>query len=132
MKQYDLIADRIEEVIGNMFAAVKTDFSGQFSYSLLFNPRKNRTWFVVLFSPTPASFRMALQEGTCYHLYSYLSESVFKDDILKDVDIFKCFETGDRPANTEEYASLFSIVSDKLDRLRNASKSTDGNCRLWA
>jgi hypothetical protein len=68
MKQYDLIADKIEEILGNMFNAVQTDHSRQFEYSLLFNPNKHHTWFVVLFSPALANLKVALQDGTCYLL----------------------------------------------------------------
>ena len=129
MTQDDSIADKIEEAIGNMFHAVKTDNSKQFSYSLLFNPKKSSTWFVVLFAPTITNLKKSLQDGTCYLLYSYLLDIFSKDEELQSIDIFTSFEIGDRPTNNEAYNTLLMALSNKLDRLRNSNESSNKvNC----
>jgi hypothetical protein len=129
MTQYDLIADKIEEGIGNMFYTVQTDYSKQFAYSLLFNPKKSNTWFVVLFAPTLTTLRKALQDGTCYLLYSYLLDRFSKNEELKSIDIFTSFDSGDRPTTNEAYDTLLIALSNKLDRLRNPNESSNKiNC----
>src|SRR5688572_14887368 len=125
MRQYDLIADKIEEVIGNMFYAVQTEYSKQFEYSLLFNPNKHHTWFVVLFSPALTNFRNALQDGTCYLLYNYLVDIFSKDEFLTNIDIFTSLEVGNRPTTNEDHDTLFMALSNKLNRLRNTRESTN-------
>lgn len=112
-----------------MFHAVQTDCSKQFGYSLLFNPNKRHTWFVVLFSSTLSNFRKALQDGTCYLLYSYLVCKFTNDEVLSNIDIFTSFEIGDRPATNEVYDTLFITLSNKLDKLRNSKElSNQTNC----
>ncbi len=129
MRQYDLIADKIEGIVGNMFHAVQTEYSKQFEYSILFNPNKCHTWFVVLFYPTPPNFKKAMQDGTCYLLYSYLMNNFSKDEVLTNIDIFTSFETGERPTANEVYDTLFATLSKKLDRLRNSIESSNQtNC----
>ena len=125
MRQYDLIADKIEEVIRQMFHAVQTEYCNEFAYSLLFNPNKGQTWFVVLFSPTISNFKKALQDGTCYFLYSYLVDNFSKDEVLRNVDIYTSFEIGDRPTTNEAYDTLLSAISNKLERLRKTNESAD-------
>jgi hypothetical protein len=124
MKQHDLIADKIEETIGNMFHAVQTEYTKQFSYSLLFNPNKSNSWFVVLFSPTSMILKKSLQDGTCYLLYVYLLDSFSKDEELKSINILTSFEIGDRPTTNEAYNTLIIALSNKLDRLRNSNESS--------
>ncbi len=129
MRQYDLIADKIEDIVGNMFHAVQTEYSKEISYSLLFNPNKRHTWFVVLFSPTFANFKEALQDGTCYLLYNYLVNNFSRDEVLISIDIFTSFEIGDRPTTNEVYDTLFTTLTMKLDRLRNSNElSNQTNC----
>lgn len=125
MRQNELIADKIEEGIRNMFHAVQTEYSNQFSYSLLFNPNKRHTWFVVLFSPALVNFKKALQNGTCYLLYSYLVDNFTKDELLRNIEIFASFEIGDRPTTNEAYDTLFIALSNKFDRLRKTNESPD-------
>ena len=125
MSQYDLIADKIEGIVGNMFHAVQTEYSKQFAYSLLFNPNKSQTWFVVLFYPTLANFKKAMQDGTCYLLYKYLVDNFPKDEVLTNIDIFTSFEIGDRPITNEAYDKLLIALSDKLDRLHKTNESAD-------
>lgn len=125
MRQYDLVADKIEEVILHMFHAVQTEHSKEFAYSLLFNPTKGNTWFVVLFSPTISNFKKALQDGTCYFLYSYLVDNFSNDEVLTNIDIFTSFEIGDRPTTNESYDTLLTALSNKLDRLRKTNDSAD-------
>lgn len=129
MKQHDLIADKIEETIGNMFHAVQTEHSKQFAYSVLFNPNKSNTWFVALFSPTFMNLKKALQDGTCYLLYSYLLDRFSTEEELKSTDIFISFEVGDRPTTNETYNTLIIALRNKLDRLQNSKESSNQiNC----
>lgn len=129
MRQYDLIADKIEEVIGKMFYSVQTEYSKQFAYSLLFNPNKSQTWFVVLFSPTIADLKKALRDGTCYLLYSFLMDNFSKDEVLSNIDIFTSFETGSRPTTNDAHDTLFITLSNKLKRLSNSNELHDqANC----
>ncbi len=129
MRQYDLIADKIEDVVSNMFHAVQMEYSKEFAYSLLFNPNKRHTWFVVLFSPTYDNFKKALQDGTCYLLYKYLMDNFSQDEVLRNIDIFTSFEIGDRPTTNEVYETLFAKLNMKLDRLRNTNESSNQtNC----
>jgi hypothetical protein len=129
MRQYDLIADKIEEEIGEMFHAIQTDHSTQFEYSLLFNPNKHHTWFVVLFCPAIADFKKALQDGTCFQLYSFLTDKFSKNEVLMNIDIFTSFETGSRPTNNETNDILFTALSNKLEKLRNSKEfENHSNC----
>lgn len=121
MRQYELIADKIEEVLGNMFHGTETSYSRQFGYSLLFNPNKHHTWFVVLFSPTVTNLKKALQDGTCYLLHRHLKDNFSSDELLRNIDIFTDFEVGDRPTANEAYDTLFVSLTNKLGRLRNST-----------
>lgn len=108
-----------------MFNAVQTDYSSQFSYSLLFNPNMRQTWFVVLFAPSHIILKKALQDGTCYLLYSHLVNKFAKDEFLRNIEIFTDYEIGERPTTNETYDTLFKALSNKFDRLRKINESPD-------
>lgn len=125
MKQFEIIADKIEESVGSMFSAVQTASTELFSYTILFNPNKHYTWLVALFAATNDKLKSAIRDGSCYLMYKYLQDDFQINDALKSIDIFTSFEVGSRPTNTEEYNRLHETLTAKLQRMRNSSQQPD-------
>ena len=120
MRQYDLIADKLEEVIGNMFYTIKTDHSSPFEYSILFNPNKHSNWFIVLFVKSDTHLKVAMEDGTCYLFHKYLQERVRTDEMLRNIVVVTRFWLGDRPQSEDAYNELFSLLINWHKRILNA------------
>jgi hypothetical protein len=125
MSQNEVIADKIEEVIGRMFFAFSEYETKSSEYSLCFNPSKYRAWFIEIYFPDRNQLRIAINNGTCYEIHRYLLKEFEGIEELESVERSIFFEFGNRPVNEEDYGNRHSILIEKTKRLLGASGQSD-------
>lgn len=128
----DFIADKIEEVIGRMFAYFKSIKIGVTEYSILFKPQKSKTWFIVLFFANRDTLKDNLNNGICYQLHSYLLNELNETTELSNIERVVSFEQGNRPIVQTEIDGLLNILLTRLDAQKNVANKenieTCGTC----
>ena len=127
MNQNELIADKIEEVIGKMFQAFSEFEPKSSEYSLYYDPNKYPSWFVELYFSDRSQLNTAIENGTCYEIHSYLSNEFENIAELKDINRAIYFEFGNRPENQTEYLESHIKLIEKTKRLSKPNKKTDSD-----
>lgn len=117
MSEINLLADKIEEAIRKMFASAAEQKSGMVNYALLFNPKKSKTWVIVLFFDDKAKLKKALNEGFCYAVHQFLKNEL--DLIDKELPVSIRFDAGQYPTNETEYELLLEKHTAVYDTLNN-------------
>ena len=132
MVSNDFIADKIEEVVGRMFAYFKSIETGVTEYSILFNPQQSKTWFIVLFFESSDILKNNLTNGICYQLHSYLLNELTAITEILDIERLVSFEQGNRPIAKSGIDSLFNKLLTRLEGQKNVSNKeniqTCGTC----
>lgn len=78
MNNSELIADKIEEVIGRMFVNFESINPKASEYSILFNPKKHPSWFILIFFADLDQLKEGLKNGVCYQIYTYFHAELKK------------------------------------------------------
>ena len=125
MKQYEVIADRIEEALARMFHVFSEFESKPSEYSLYFNPKLYGSWFIEIYFSDSKQIGTAIGNGTCYQIQGYLQEEFNGFEELKYVERSIFFEFGNRPSNEEEYYNRHLILIEKTKRLLGAKGQSD-------
>jgi len=118
----ELIADKLEEVIGRMLTHFKTLNPKPSEYSILYNPQKHASWFILIFFADINQLRDGLKSGACYQIHSFMLDELSKIGEISDVDRSIFFESGNRP---NEKADIVNLYGKLLDKLEGLSKTTD-------
>jgi len=120
----ELIADQIEEVIKQMVVAGRSLAPRASEYTILYDPRRYASWFVVIFFADITLLRDAIKNGTCYHLHSFLLNELDKVDQLSDVSLTINFEHGNRPVEKIAIDNLLGRLIKKHEaQMNNAGKA---------
>lgn len=131
MVSNDFIADKIEEIIGRMFDYFKSIKIGVTEYSILFNPQKGRTWFIVFFFANREVLKNNLNNGICYQLHSYLLNELNKTTEVSNIERVVSFEQGNRPILKTEIDALLNIMLTRIDGQKNvANKEIIETCGI--
>ena len=132
MVSNNFIADKIEEVIERMFADFKSIKIGVTEYSVLFNPQKSKTWFIILYFENGNTLNDNLNNGICYQLHNYLLNELNKTTEISDIERLVSFESGKRPIEKNEIDNILSFLLTRLEGLKNAANKeniqTCGGC----
>jgi hypothetical protein len=129
MNNSELIADRIEEIIGRMFAYFRSFGSGATEYSMFYDPRRHASWFIIIFFADKNQLREALKNGVCYQVYNYLSSELDNAAETSTIGRSISFELGNRPKEQIDIDNLFERLAKKQEALIKATnKSNTGEC----
>jgi len=114
MNTSESIADRIEEVIGDMFAAFRPYESGATEYCMFYDPKKHSSWLIVIFFSDKNDLTRSLKDGICYQIHKYIKEGL--DNHLETTNIKSTifFEPGHRPVEQEKANDLFNSLLKKI------------------
>ena len=86
MNKYEIIADKIEEVISYMFRGFSAFDPKASEYAMFYNPSKCDNWFVVIYFADNVQLKEALQNGTCYQMHQFLAEEYEELGELREVN----------------------------------------------
>jgi hypothetical protein len=131
MNNSERIADTIEEVIGCIFVTFKSTENGPTEYLLLYHPRKQKSWLVVIFFTDALKLKSAIKSGICYQLHSHLLEEFDKTEILANIPCSAHFEYGNRPMEQKSIEQLHDkliLRSDKLQKSAGRSEDVCSQC----
>ena len=118
MDEINLLADKIEQAIRNVFAHAAEHESGMWNYALLFDSKKSENWVVVLFFKDKIQLKKSLNNtGFCYWINKFLENELTLIDEQLLVDIR--FGTGEYPSNDVEYEHLLENHIKIYDTLKN-------------
>src|SRR5688572_30363770 len=106
MVSNDFIADKIEELVGRMFTYFSSIKIGVTEYSILFNPQKSKTWFIVLFFADSDTLKDNLNNGICYQLHNFLLNELNGTTEFLTIEGVVSFEQGNRPIEKTEIDGL--------------------------
>lgn len=121
----ELIADKIEEVIKEMcmeFGAIEPKTS---EYLILHNPKKQASWFIVIFFANINQLKDGLKNGVCYQIHSYILDNLNKIDDISNIDRTIFFESGNRPIEKKDIESLFGKLVNKMEGLQKDTGKTN-------
>jgi len=118
-------ADRIEETIGRVFAYVKTFDSGVTEYSILFNPQKHASWFILIFFSDMERLREGLEGGLCNLIYTYINNQLNEDPGTADMERHIYFEAGKRPTERPDMENMLERLIKKTELREQAAGQTD-------
>jgi len=127
MSEINLLADKIEQAISKMFAQAAEQKSGMYNYALLFNPKKSKTWVIVLFFEDNVQLKNSLNAGFCYSVNQFLKNELALID--KELPINIGFDTGQYPSNETEYEQLLEKHIVRYDT-QNNEKGQQQICSL--
>ncbi len=127
MNKNELIADRIEEVIGQVFASFRSmDMdSGPTEYSLFYNPGKSAMWFILLFFKDSNQLKNNIKDGTCYRIFSFVQDALEKTPETSKMSRSIHFEAGNRPIAQTEIDHLYDKLLAKDNSALESSGKTD-------
>jgi hypothetical protein len=114
MNSNDLIADKIEEVIGRMFANFRSLEIGPTEYSMFYDPNKHASWFIVIYFADSRKLKDAIKQGVCYQVYSYLLNELNNVHEIFKIDKSITFEYGNRPAEKMDIENALRQLIAKL------------------
>jgi len=121
----DLIADKIEEVIGLMFSNFRSLEVGPTEYSLFYDPNKHTSWFIVIYFADSSKLKDAIKQGICYQVYSYLLSEFNTIPEISKIDKSISFEYGNRPAEKMEIENALRQLIAKLKSQQKVAGKTD-------
>ena len=128
----DIIADKIEEAIRQMFSDFKSQEFGPTEYSIFFNPEKHSSWFIVIYFADSNTLKTAIKQGTCYKIYSFLLNELNKVPEIYKLDKSISFEFGNRPSEKIDIENVLVRLIDKMDSLQKVAGKSDikkcGSC----
>lgn len=122
MNNNEAIADRIEEVLRDMFAHFGQYDLGITEYSLFYNPAKHAAWFIVVFFREKDKLRDALTTGGCYHIHTFLNGEFDKVDDVSGFPRVISFEAGNRPMEKVDIEKLIERIVNR----QHAQKGVPG------
>jgi len=127
------IADKIEQILADMFAHSQELQPRAMECSILHNPTSHPAWFIALFFENEEQLQLGLKQGNCYKLYMYLTNTLAQDEALDDLEIHIRFESGDRPVEQTSYDQLLekyltAIASSSLTPEKQTSPKTCSLC----
>jgi hypothetical protein len=129
----ELIADKIEEVIGKMITQFSSFNPKSSEYIIFHNPKRHTSWFIVIFFADINQLRDALKSGVCYLIHSFLLSELNKIDEISNIGRSIFFESGKRPVEKEEIGNLFGKILVKVEGLQMTAGKADvkicGSCR---
>ena len=132
MNNSDRIADKIEEIIGRMFAHFRSFDSGVTQYSILYYPRRHVSWFILIFFADKNNLRNGLMNGTCYRIYNYLINELNNIAETSNIERSISFESGNRPEEQGDIDNLFELLLKRQESLKNVANKENirecGNC----
>jgi hypothetical protein len=132
MDNSDYIADRIEEIIGRMFAHFKSFDPGATEYSIFYNPKRNPSWFILIFFADRIRLREGLKDGICYQMYNFLTQELDSAAETSNIERSISFEFGARPKEQNDIDHLFELLVKKQEVLKTEVNKTHigacGNC----
>ena len=129
MNDNNLTADKIEEVIGRMFAHFRSIDSGVTEYSMFYNKRMHASWFILIFFADKNNLRNGLKNGICYQIHTYLSKELDKFPETANIVRSISFEGGRRPEEKIEIDNLFEHLVKKQEALsKTANKVNIAEC----
>ncbi|MFA7209023.1 MAG: hypothetical protein WC120_01935 [Parcubacteria group bacterium] len=102
-----LIADKIEAVIKKMFVELGTSEIGVSEYSLLYDPKKHSSWFIVIFFSDKNQLKVGLRSGICHVIHSYLSNGLNEIEEISNINRLISFESGKCPKEKQSADNLF-------------------------
>ncbi|MES2284044.1 MAG: hypothetical protein V4547_00065 [Bacteroidota bacterium] len=121
----DLIADKTEEVIGRMFSNFRSQEGGPTEYSMLYDPNKHPSWFIVIYFPDSNILKDAIKQGVCYNIYSYLLNEFNNDLEISKIDKSISFEYGNRPAEKTDIENALRQLIAKFKSQQKVAGKTD-------
>jgi len=128
----DFIADKMEEVIGQMFSNFKTQEFEPTEYSIFFNPKKYSYWFIVIYFPDSNTLRKGMKRGLCYQIYSYLINELNSIPEISQIDKSISFEFGKRPTEILDIENVLGQLVMKMNSQQKVAGKADikicGNC----
>jgi len=128
----EIIADKIEEVIGRMFSKFSSFEPKPSQYSIFYNPKKHASWFILIFFADIYQLRDGLKSGACYQIHSFLTSELNKDDEISNTGRSIFFESGNRPIEKTEIDNLFEKLLVKMEGLQMTVGKSDvkicGSC----
>ncbi|OJJ18222.1 hypothetical protein BKI52_25710 [marine bacterium AO1-C] len=127
------IADKIEQILTEMFADSQVLQPRATEYSILHNPQKHPAWFIALFFETEEQLQIGLKQGNCYKLYMYLTDAMAQDETFNDLETHIRFESDNRPTDTTSYDRLLekyltAIASASLVPKENETSKVCNSC----
>jgi hypothetical protein len=125
MNDNNLIANKIEEVIGRIFAHFRSVDLGVTEYSIFYNQRMHASWFIVVFFADKKNLWNGLKNGICYQIHTYLSKELDKFPETANIVRSISFEEGRRPEEKIETDKLFEHLVQKQKALSNAANETN-------
>ncbi len=132
MNDNDLIADRIEEITGRMFAHFRSLEPGATEYSMFYNPRRHSSWFILIFFADKTRLREGLENGICYQMYKYLINELDIAAETSSIERSISFELGNRPESQNDIESLFERLLKRQESLKAVANKQSveecGNC----
>jgi hypothetical protein len=117
MNNSELIADRIEEIIGRMFTHFRSFESGATQYSMFYNPQKHASWFILIFFADKNQLRKALKSGVCYQIHRYLINELDKATETSNIERSIYFEIGNRPEEKNDIDNLLELLVKRQEAL---------------
>jgi hypothetical protein len=121
----DLIADKIEEVIGRMFSNFRSIEGGPTEYSMFYDSNKHASWFIVIYFVDSSKLRDAIKQGVCYQVYSYLLNEFNNDLEISKIDKSISFEYGNRPVEKIDIENALRQLIAKLKSQQKSAGKTD-------
>jgi hypothetical protein len=74
MYNNELIADKIEEVIGRMVVNFESYNPRSSEYLIFYDPKKPTSWLILIFFADYIQLNEGLKNGVCYQICSYLPD----------------------------------------------------------
>jgi hypothetical protein len=128
----ELIAGKIEEVIGQMFSEFRSFEPKVSEYCIFYDPQKHASWFILIFFADINQLRDGLKSGFCYQIHSFLTSELNKDDEISNIGQSIFFESGNRPTGKNEIDNLFGKLLVKMEGLQMTAGKADvkicGSC----
>jgi len=132
MNNSEFIADRIEEIIGRMFAHFRSFGTGATEYSMFYNPCRHASWFILIFFADKKQLREELKNGFCFQIYNYLSNELDNTAETSNIERSISFHLGIRPEEQNDIDNLFEILLKRQEALKAVTNKENikecGNC----
>lgn len=120
----DIIADKIEEAIGQMFSDFSSQEFGPTEYSIFYNPQKQTSWFIVIYFSDNNTLKTAIKQGICYQIHTFLLNEINKVPNIAKIDKSISFEFGNRPSEKVDIENMLEQLIAKMNSLlKEVSKS---------
>ena len=124
-----LIADRIEEIIGRMFAQFRSIDTGTLEYSIFHIPKRHASWFILIFFSDKSRLKEGLETGACYQIYNYLSNELDNTTETSNIERYISFELGNRPIKQSDTDNLFELLLKRQEAIKaTVNKENIGEC----